>query len=49
MLIQEQSNIQYFKEFLDKNDDYAVFLKNQRKQYWNFTKEQQKFCKYING
>ena len=26
-----------------------LFLKNQQKQSWNFKKEQQKFCEYING
>ena len=43
MLIQEQFNKQYFKELMHKNEDYAPFLKNKKKQYWNFTKKMKHF------
>ena len=38
---------QHFKEKLDKNEDYVLFLRNQKLQSYSFTKEQQKFCKNI--
>ena len=47
MLIQDQFNKWYFKTLLERlitqKQGYTLFLKNQKKQSQNFTKEQQKF------
>ena len=38
-----------FYGMLDTKSQVCTFYKRQKKQYWNFTKEQQKFCEHING